>query len=129
LILKKVILDTMENGMMLETVHGSKLHTWDPLDPTSKSQCSKSTRIYVQPHPHQELLLLPKHNDKSPQFFYQFSLEILLLRKWHEFGNASGTLILAFDELADHPADIVVVPSALAGVWVGPSKKYEEGMN
>eukprot|EP00593_Proboscia_inermis_P014191 CAMPEP_0171311062 /NCGR_PEP_ID=MMETSP0816-20121228/21294_1 /TAXON_ID=420281 /ORGANISM="Proboscia inermis, Strain CCAP1064/1" /LENGTH=468 /DNA_ID=CAMNT_0011795589 /DNA_START=59 /DNA_END=1465 /DNA_ORIENTATION=+ len=115
--------------IMLETVDGFELQTWDPLNPTSKSQCSKSTRIYVQPHPWKKLLRLPKHNDKSPQLFYQFSLEILLLRKWRVFGNHSGTLIPSLDELVDHPADIVVVPSPFADMWVGPSEKHKEGVD
>ena len=82
----------------------------------------------MEPHPCQDPIFLPKHNTKSPQRFYQYSLEALLLRKWHEFGNASGTLISTADELAEHPADIVVVPSTLAGAWIGPDN-HKIGVN
>jgi len=96
----------------VETAAESKLRI-----PT-KAQCSQSTRIYVEPHPCKFPPYLPEYDVKRPEFFYQFSLEVLLLRKWREFGFASGNLLSTAVEYTDQPADIVVVPGMLAGMWV-----------
>ena len=89
----------------------------------------------MEPHPCKNPVYLPQHNSTKPvKFFYQFSLDVLLLRKWQEYADAYRTPLSSNE--AKHwekPADIVVVPSLYSRMWrcplEGPPKAGYSGTN